>query len=168
VAQKPKTTPRAVLAKNRELQAVQLRSSGASYNQIKETLGYTQKSSAYKAVVRGIRRMAEQEPESVEMAKQLSINRLDEITLALWPTARRGDPNSIDRILRVEARRAALLGLDAPKTFEAKLQIDIFSYNQALRDFVDLFRDVFGEHEDAPKVIDAIDKLGDERYGDIG
>jgi len=33
--------------------------------------------------------------------------------VALWSSAMKGDPKSIDRILRIMERRARLLGLDA-------------------------------------------------------
>ena len=37
--------------------------------------------------------------------------RRDQITMGLMPLARQGDPVAIDRVLRMEMRRAALLGL---------------------------------------------------------
>jgi hypothetical protein len=33
--------------------------------------------------------------------------------LGLWQKASRGDPASVDRVLRIQERRARLLGLDA-------------------------------------------------------
>jgi len=158
---------RRVSARQREEQAVVLRSSGASYDNIAESLGYKQRDAAYKAVQRGIRRMGEQNPESIEMARTMSLRRLDDMTFALMPAARQGDLASIDRVLRLEMRRADLLGLDAPKTFEARIQMDINAYNTALKDFVEIFRHHFADHEDAPKVIDAIDKVGEQRFGEV-
>ena len=156
-----------VSPRQKEVQAVVLRSSGASYDQIAESLGYRQKDGAYKAVQRGMKRLGDESYESIDMVRSMSLRRLDDMTFALMPAARQGDLASVDRVLRLEMRRADLLGLDAPKTFEARIQMDINSYNTALKDFVEIFREHFADHEDAPKVIDAIDKVGEQRFGEV-
>jgi hypothetical protein len=159
-----RTGPRSLNTRERELQAIQLRSNGATYEQIATTLGYSQRDGAYKAVVRGLRRESESYAESTELARNMSVRRLDQITMAIMPLARQGDPASIDRIIRLEMRRAALLGLDAPKQIEARIQIDIMSWNQAVKDFLDLYREVHGTSDSATELAGKIDALSEERF----
>jgi hypothetical protein len=94
----------------------------------------------------------------------MSVRRLDQITMAIMPLARQGDPASIDRIIRLEMRRAALLGLDAPKQIEARIQIDIMSWNQAVKDFLDIYREVHGTSDSATELAGKIDALSEERF----
>lgn len=50
--------------------------------------------------------------------RTMELLRLDAMWLKLWPTKRgKLDPRTVDTLLRISERRAALLGLDAPKTF---------------------------------------------------
>jgi hypothetical protein len=151
----------------RDLRAVQLRSGGASYEQIAEALNYKQRSAAYKAVVRGIRREFEQYTESVEMTRSISVQRLDKMLFSIWPDARAGDPAAIDRVLRLEQRRAALLGLDAPRTFEAKIRIDLMSWNEAIRDILDIYRELHENSEEADAFVDRIDALAQQRFAGV-
>jgi len=44
----------------------------------------------------------------------LELERLDVMLLALWRRVQNGDERAIDRALKIEERRAKLLGLDAP------------------------------------------------------
>ena len=37
------------------------------------------------------------------------------------------------------------MGLDAPHTVEARARIDVLSWNQAIRDFVGIHKEVFGD-----------------------
>lgn len=46
----------------------------------------------------------------------LELDRLDALTKTLWTAASDGDLMAVDRILKIQQRRAALLGLDAPET----------------------------------------------------
>lgn len=46
----------------------------------------------------------------------LELDRLDALTKTLWGAASDGDLMAVDRILKIQQRRAALLGLDAPET----------------------------------------------------
>jgi hypothetical protein len=56
--------------------------------------------------------------ELVEDIRRIELERYDAQTEALWPAAMMGDPRANDVLLRVSARRAALLGLDAPTKTE--------------------------------------------------
>jgi hypothetical protein len=159
-----KTTPPKITARQREVQAMQLRATGATYEQIADALGYTQRDGAYKAVVRGIRREGEEYHESIEFARSLSLNRLDELLFAIYPAAKSGDRGAIDQVLRLEQRRANLLGLDAPKTFEAKIKLDVMAWNQALRDILDVYREIHGTLPETDEFLDKLDMIANERY----
>lgn len=49
---------------------------------------------------------------------ELESRRLDKMALALWPAVQKGEPESIRAAVAIMKRRAALLGLDAPKRVE--------------------------------------------------
>jgi hypothetical protein len=161
------TSARRITGIAREQQAVQLRSNGASYDQIADALGYSQRDAAYKAVVRGIRRYAEHYPESIELARSMALQRIDQMMLAVWPDARRGDVQAIDRVLRLETRRASLLGLDAPKTFEARVQLDVAAWNQAIRDILAIYQEFHDETESTRAFLERVDALAEEKFADV-
>jgi len=56
----------------------------------------------------------ERAAEDIAKAKGLDIERTDEMILAIWQRAKRGDLGAIKTILSLMERRAKLLGLDAP------------------------------------------------------
>lgn len=49
-----------------------------------------------------------------EEVRTLEVARLDAMLLALWPQVKQGNQGAIEKALKVEERRAKLLGLDAP------------------------------------------------------
>jgi hypothetical protein len=93
---------------------MQLREAGVSFEKIAESLGYRDRSSAYKAVMAGLR-AARLEP--AKALRQLELRRLDKLWLALWAqaTAKPPDYASFDRLIKIMQRRAALTGLDINK-----------------------------------------------------
>ena len=56
--------------------------------------------------------------------RSLEMLRLDELQNAIWQRAIDGDGRALDRILAIMARRAKLLGLDAPQRQLTKVRID--------------------------------------------
>ena len=54
-----------------------------------------------------------------------------------------GDANAVHTALRISERRSRLLGLDAPHTVETRARIDVLSWNQAIRDFIGIHKEVF-------------------------
>lgn len=125
----------------RDAEACRLRARNLSYAEIATELGYDSKSSAYEAVQRALRDTV-QEP--ADELRQLELLRLDELalkargvmetthymvdkgTVVLWG----GEPvvddgpvlAAIDRLLKVQERRAKLLGLDAPQRVSVDAQ----------------------------------------------
>lgn len=107
------TSNRRAEAAERTKQAVALRIAGATFAQIGERLGVSGQA-AHKMVVKALAEIARQTAESAEQLRQMELQRLDALQASLWGDAMKGDEQKVDRVLRVMARRAALLGLDAP------------------------------------------------------
>ena len=104
-----------IRAHERQLQALELRKAGASYEAIAERLGYADRSGAYRAVKAALT-LTLREP-AAEL-RSLEAERLDAMLLPLWRRVQTGDEKAVDRALRIMERRARLLGLDAPASVE--------------------------------------------------
>ncbi len=107
-----KASAKRIAAAERAARAIDLRKSGLGFAAIARQLGYAGPSGAYQAIttaLRAVTRAPARELVDLELA------RLDELLFGLWPDARRGNVAKIDRVLKIMARRAALLGLDAPR-----------------------------------------------------
>ncbi len=116
----------------REAAAMRLRARGESYSAIADQLGYCDRSAARKAVQRGL---AATVAEPAAELRDLELARLDDLHATTWKVMRTphvvvsggrvverdGKPlrddmpvlRAIDTLLRIMARRARLLGLDA-------------------------------------------------------
>jgi hypothetical protein len=110
---KSPTAPRRLTAAERRVQAVKLRQSGASYQQIGATLGITD-SAAHKLVKQALADRATQTADGVDALRQLEDMKLDAMELAITKLVSAGNLGAIDRQLRIMDRRAKLHGLDAP------------------------------------------------------
>lgn len=109
-----RTNARALNARQRELKALEMRMAGQPYSRIAAALGYRGRSSAYTAVMRVLERR-EQEP--AERVRLLELQRLERLLLTYWQRATRQrtpDINAAKLCLDILARRARMLGLDAP------------------------------------------------------
>lgn len=100
---------RMVKAREKQVSALKLRASGATYKDIARTVGYANESSARKAVIAAIEKWGKEEAQEI-FAQDLV--RLDEYTLRLTERLRnQDDVSQIDRLLRVMQQRWTLLGL---------------------------------------------------------
>ena len=109
---------KALTATQRQAQAVELRKSGHTFQDIADKLGYKNPSGAHAAVMSALRKTL-QEPS--DELRTLELERLDAMLNSLWPqiVARNAyTPRAVEVALKVMDRRAALLGLDAPKQVE--------------------------------------------------
>jgi len=109
-----KTSPDLVLARREEITALDLRISGAHYDQMAEAMNCSE-STAYRRVQRCLDRVAEACSERASELRQIELRRLDAMFLAVYPDCVRGVYTAIDRALKIMERRARLLGLDAPQ-----------------------------------------------------
>jgi hypothetical protein len=112
-----KTSATRIKAAERRTQALALRRGGATFGQIAAFLGVSE-ARAHKIVTQQLQRLNKTRAESAAAVLRLELERLDGLFMALWPKARSGDGAAVDRVLAIMARRAKLLGLDAPEKRE--------------------------------------------------
>jgi hypothetical protein len=106
-----KATPAVIERLERTAQAIELRKSGATFARIGDHFGVSAQS-AHEMVMKGLKATLA-EPAAEHRA--LAVQRLDHMLNAIWPAATNGDLQAQAGVLRLEERRAKLLGLDAPK-----------------------------------------------------
>jgi len=140
---------------------------GATITQIASQLGYANESGAYKAIMRELEQTAQDMGESTEAVRQLELKRLDQMQFPIWNQVLAGDQGAIGTALRIQERRASLMGLDAPKQIEARVRIDVMSWNQAIRDFIELYREYHSDAPEAPMLVERLDKLAQERFAGV-
>ena len=133
---------RTIASYEKDQRALELRKEGHSYESISEQLGYSTRSASYKAVMR---RLREVDRPAVSMLRELEVERLDAMLYAVWDNVLQGDTNAVTTALRISERRSRLLGLNAPHSIEARTRIDVLSWNQAIRDFIDIHKEVFSD-----------------------
>lgn len=109
-----------VAAREKAQAALRLRRAGVLYPDIADRLDYSSRRSAQRAVERELMSHA---AEDVAVVRQMEVDRLDALLLAMWKKAIGGDGWSVDRILRIMERRSRLLGLDEPM----KQQIEVIT-----------------------------------------
>ena len=167
----PKKTRRSrrtsIAVRQRGQEAIKLRMAGATITQIASQLGYANESGAYKAIMRELEQTAQDMGESTEAVRQLELKRLDQMQFPLWPAVLSGDTTATTTALRIQERRASLLGLDAPKQIEARVRVDVLSWNQAIRDFLDVYREYHSNAPEAPLLLERIDKIAEERFAGV-
>lgn len=104
-----------IAATERQRQAVELRKAGVGFEEIAQRLGYGGPSGAYNAVKAALRKTIQQPADEL---RALELARLDALLLGIWADARKGNVLKIDRVLKIMAKRAEYLGLDAPKRYK--------------------------------------------------
>ena len=158
---------RSLAARMRGQQAIKLRMAGATLDDIARQLDFKSAAGAYKSVMRELKATAQDMGEGTEAVRQLELKRLDQMQFPLWPQVLAGDDAATTTALRIQERRASLLGLDAPKQIEARVRIDVLSWNQAIRDFLDVYREFHSTAPEAPMLLERIDKLAEERFAGV-
>ena len=117
-----KTSPLRLRAAAKHRQALELRKGGATFDAIAEALGYSSRAAAYKAVMTGLEHTF---TEPAKELRTLEAHRLDRLQMGLWQRAIGGDAEAIGAVLRIMARRAKLLGLDAPESVRLVVQDEV-------------------------------------------
>lgn len=112
-----KASPRDAARIENEEKAIALRIGGASYKEIGQRLGLSC-SAAHKMVMRVLEKDQKKTAEDRERLLQMELMRLDRMQLGLWSQAKSGNQGAVDRVLRIQERRAKYLGLDAPSRRE--------------------------------------------------
>jgi len=139
---KSKTAPQQVAVAQRRAFVLELRMSGARYAEIaKAALEHFgadalprswSDRTAHKDVAFELARLREEAHESAEAIREIELERLKEADLAIWDKVLGGNLAAIDRMLKIQDRRAKLLGIDAPQQLEvADLRVNVH-YNEEL------------------------------------
>jgi hypothetical protein len=113
-----KTPPPAVLDK--ELQIIELRRAGVTWEKIAREVGFKNASGAYKMYQRAAERMIRP---SLDEYRETVLDRFERMHLAVWPRAKEGDLRAIDTALRIAEKEIKLLGLDAPTKITAEVTV---------------------------------------------
>ncbi len=108
-----KTDKLSVIAAERRQQSFDLRKSGFTYQQIGTALGIS-KQAAHGLIRRELVRLTAETEKDAHVMRALELERLDSMTLACWEKAMDGDPQMIDKLLKISERRSKFLGLDSP------------------------------------------------------
>ena len=126
---------------DRQTKAVECRRAGWGYQQIADKLGYAHPSGARKAVLSALRRALEEPAEAV---RALELSRLDRLQMAIWDAAVAGDVKRIKMVLDIMARRAQLLGLDAPVMVDIEQRVRDMAVAEGLDpdEAVEIARDI--------------------------
>lgn len=126
----------------RRAKAVDMRMAGASYQKIANELGYNSRGAACQDVSRALEAAVAEQARSVEAYREEELQRLDLLLAEAWAILKRDHVTvsngrivrddldqpilddgptlqAIDRILKIQERRAKFLGLDAPMRVEA-------------------------------------------------
>lgn len=119
------SSERRVDANERQKQALELRMAGYDYRAIADRLGYSGPSGAHKAIKAALLQTIK---EPADQVRELEVKRLDTMLSGIWVAVRNGNLQAIDRALKIMARRAEMLGLDAP----ARVNVDVMVRNAAL------------------------------------
>jgi hypothetical protein len=106
-----------------EAECLRLRREGLTHREIAARLGVAP-ATAYRRVRHALDQINERNVEDAGTLRALEMLRLDELQNAIWQQAIDGDGKALDRILAIMARRAKLLGLDAPQRQETKVRIN--------------------------------------------
>ena len=112
----PATLPRVTgqhrnraLAAARQARAVELATSGMTYQRIADELGYSNRGTVYRLVHTALTRELH---EDVEVHRRLEQERLDALQVSLWEKAMAGDTAAAHEVIRIIRERCRLLGLD--------------------------------------------------------
>lgn len=109
-------------AQQKRAQALELRRSGATFQQIADALGYANAGTVHRMVRQALAAIP---VEAAEAYRAEELDRLDALQRGLWPAARSGNVRAAEACLRVMESRRKLLGLDAPTRIDAKVSSEL-------------------------------------------
>lgn len=105
--------------KEHQRRALELRLTGMSHRAIAEALGVSDHTTIGKRVNTALKEITREPAEAV---RDMELERLDRMLVAIWDKVAGGDVAALDRALKIQDRRARYLGLDAPtKTQEVPM-----------------------------------------------
>jgi len=113
VPRRNKTSVKTIKVAERRAQAFEMRKAGANLKTIAAALGVSIPA-VHKYLTTAIAQLHQKAEIDIEQYRKTELERLDDMTLGIWDKARTGGLQAIDRVLKIQRRRAKLLGLDAP------------------------------------------------------
>jgi len=125
----------------RRVAALELRKAGRTYRYIAAMLN-VDVHTAWEDVQAELTALRQQATEIAEEVRELELRRLDDWTAALTAQAQTGRERSIDSLVRIQERRARLLGLDAPTKQEIKAEHHVTQNDLGLLSNVELAVDL--------------------------
>lgn len=125
----------------RRTEAIALRMAGESFESIAAKLGYSSRSAACQDITRALEQAVVEQSRSLEAYREEELQRLDALLVEAWAVLKRAHVTvshgriikddfdepilddgpvlaAIDRILKIQERKAKFLGLDAPQRHE--------------------------------------------------
>ena len=118
MAARRKFKPKSCRASDRARRAFELRISGQSYRAIGDALGCSMQE-AFRLVSTALAECEQQTAESAKELRRIELDRVDALIATLWP--RRRSERVADTVLRAQAMRVRLLGLEAPVQHEVSM-----------------------------------------------
>jgi hypothetical protein len=112
---------------------------GLNYRDMSEALGVSVGTIGNDAKV-VLDRWRSEQVETVDEWVLMSVRRIDRAINAIWEPVSRGDLRAIDRFVKLEERRARLLGLDAPSSNN----VDVTSSGKRIKGYVVVSPDDWG------------------------
>lgn len=109
-----KTSKATIRAAQTAKEALALRLQGLTYDEIGQRLQVSH-GTAYRHVSMELANTRSTAAETAQELREVELQRLDRLLAVVGPMAESGDLQAVDRVLRIQERRAAYLGLDAPK-----------------------------------------------------
>lgn len=103
----------AIQRAERQRRIVALAKGGASVERIAELLGCHERI-VDNALRKAVSSSAKTSAREIESIREMSLQRLDAMLLAIWTKVQEGNLRAIDRALRIEQQRAKLAGIDKP------------------------------------------------------
>ena len=116
------TRKRMIKAREKDVQALELRKAGGSYRHIGKAMGISPQS-ALNCCRRALDELMHKIHESAEQLREIEAGRLDSLQLALWQKATGGDAHAIDSVRKICESRRRLYGLDAPEEFAGAVAV---------------------------------------------
>lgn len=82
----------------------------------------------------------------IKREKAISLARLEVANKGIWPLIETGDLDAIDRLVKLEARRAKTIGFDAAEKQEIDAKVSSVTAAASPAEAARLIRQAFGEH----------------------
>lgn len=112
----------------RRSQALALRIKRCSYSQIGKALGIT-KQAAHKLVTKELININEKLAEDRDKLITLELLKLDEAEFAIETQISKGEIPAVGMLMKIQQRRAMLLGLDAPTKMDHRIEdVEVTEY----------------------------------------